>query len=188
MIRVAILASTPERARDLAELFAEDDLLDITDAVHANEADVVLVLGPARQQIAGSGPPAVIVTDRPAEEDQWGNRIRAWLPLHASAEEIRAAILAAANDLVVLTPAQARRWLPAGSAENEAVFVEALTPRELQVLRMLADGLGNKEIAAQLGISEHTAKFHVAQILAKLGAHSRTEAVAFGMRRGLVPI
>jgi DNA-binding CsgD family transcriptional regulator len=58
----------------------------------------------------------------------------------------------------------------------------------LEVLRMLADGLGNKEIADRLGISDHTAKFHVAQILAKFGAGSRAEAVAIGMRRGLVPV
>lgn len=68
------------------------------------------------------------------------------------------------------------------------IVVEALTPRELQVLRMMADGLANEEIAAQLGISDHTAKFHVAQVLAKLGASSRAEAVAAGMRSGLVPI
>ncbi len=74
------------------------------------------------------------------------------------------------------------------SSEDDPVFVEALTARELQVLRMLADGLANKEIAAQLGISDHTAKFHVAQILAKLGAGSRAEAVAAGIRSGLVPI
>lgn len=186
MIRVAIVSSIPERAHDLAELFAEDDLLDVADETHESGADVIVTLG--NVQIPSSGPPAVIVTDRPAEEGQWGGRTHAWLPLHASAEEIRAAILAAANDLVVLTPAQVKRWLPPESAENETVFVEALTPRELQVLRMLGDGLGNKEIATQLGISEHTAKFHVAQILAKLGAHSRAEAVASGMRRGLVPI
>ncbi len=53
---------------------------------------------------------------------------------------------------------------------------------------MLADGLGNKQIAGQLGISDHTVKFHVSQILAKLGAATRTEAVAIGMRRGLVPV
>ena len=53
---------------------------------------------------------------------------------------------------------------------------------------MLAEGLGNKIIAARLGISSHTAKYHVASILAKLGAGSRTEAVTIGMRRGLVTI
>jgi len=63
-----------------------------------------------------------------------------------------------------------------------------LTAREIEVLAMLAEGLGNKIIAARLGISSHTAKYHVASILAKLGAGSRTEAVTIGMRRGLVTI
>jgi DNA-binding NarL/FixJ family response regulator len=61
-----------------------------------------------------------------------------------------------------------------------------LTPREQEVLRMLARGLANKEIAARLNISEHTVKFHVAAILGKLGAASRTEAVALGIRHGLI--
>jgi DNA-binding NarL/FixJ family response regulator len=63
---------------------------------------------------------------------------------------------------------------------------EPLTAREVQVLRMIADGLGNKQIAWQLGISEHTVKFHVTSIMAKLHAASRTEAVAAGIRHGLV--
>jgi DNA-binding CsgD family transcriptional regulator len=66
--------------------------------------------------------------------------------------------------------------------------IRDLTAREIEVLGMLAEGLGNKAIAARLGISTHTAKFHVASILAKLGAGSRTEAVTMGMRRGLVVI
>ncbi|MGH9608128.1 MAG: response regulator transcription factor [Bryobacteraceae bacterium] len=185
MIRVAIVAAAG-RANPLAEYFAEDDLLEVVDAVSV--ADIMLVMGSAWEKIPKHGPPAVLVTDRPAEQGQLGQQIRAWLPLNSSAEEIRAAILASANDLVVLTSAQAGQWLRAEAAESENIFVEALTQRELQVLRMMADGLGNKEIALHLGISEHTAKFHVAQILAKLGAASRTEAVALGMRRGLVPI
>ena len=63
-----------------------------------------------------------------------------------------------------------------------------LSPRELEVLRLMALGLGNKLIAHELGISAHTAKFHVAAVFSKLGVHSRTEAVALGMRRGLVPL
>jgi len=66
--------------------------------------------------------------------------------------------------------------------------VEELTARERQVLRLLGDGLGNKEIAARLAISEHTAKFHISSILGKLSAASRTEAVSQGIRRGLIPI
>jgi DNA-binding NarL/FixJ family response regulator len=62
----------------------------------------------------------------------------------------------------------------------------ALTARELEVLRMMAEGAANKIIAWKLGISEHTVKFHVAAILARLGASSRTEAVTTAIRKGLV--
>ncbi len=151
-------------------------------------ADAILAAGLPRHQIPRSGPPVVVVADRPVQQAAFEREIRAWLPADSSAAELAAALLAVANDLIVLTPDQARRWLRPPPEENEHIPVEALTPRELQVLRTLADGLGNKEIAQQLGISEHTAKFHVAQILAKLGANSRAEAVAVGMRRGLVPI
>lgn len=65
---------------------------------------------------------------------------------------------------------------------------EQLTARELEVLRLMAEGLGNKIIANELGISTHTVKFHVAAIFTKLDVHSRTEAVAAGIRNGLVPL
>jgi len=64
----------------------------------------------------------------------------------------------------------------------------ALSARELDVLRLVARGLGNKEIAAELGITTHTVKFHLAAVLEKLGVRSRTEAVSLGVRRGLVPL
>ena len=64
----------------------------------------------------------------------------------------------------------------------------ALTRRELSVLRLVAHGLGNKEIASEFGISTHTVKYHLASLLAKLGVHSRTEAVTIGLRKGLVPL
>jgi DNA-binding NarL/FixJ family response regulator len=64
--------------------------------------------------------------------------------------------------------------------------VEQLTARELQVLQLLARGLANKQIALQMGISEHTVKFHVSSIYARLGVSSRTEAVRLGVQQGLV--
>lgn len=64
----------------------------------------------------------------------------------------------------------------------------ALAPRELEVLRLVAQGFGNKEVAALLGISPHTVKYHLASVLAKLGVSSRTEAVTLGIRTGLVPL
>ena len=64
----------------------------------------------------------------------------------------------------------------------------ALTPRELDVLRLVARGLGNKEIAAELDLSAHTVKYHLASVLAKLGVRSRAEAVSRGIRTGLLPL
>ena len=64
----------------------------------------------------------------------------------------------------------------------------ALTPRELDVLRLVAQGFGNKEIAAELDLSTHTVKYHLGSVLAKLGARSRTEAVTRGIRTGLLPL
>ena len=64
----------------------------------------------------------------------------------------------------------------------------ALTPRELDVLRLVAQGLGNKEIAAELDLSAHTVKYHLASVLAKLGVRFRTEAVSRGIRTGLLPL
>ena len=119
--------------------------------------------------------------------------IRAVLPNDLSPDQLVAALQAAANGLLVLHPTQVAAQVAANGfasapAQSQTLeeLAEPLTPRESEVLQMLASGLGNKEIAAKLGISEHTAKFHVASILGKLGASSRTEAVSLGIRRGLV--
>ena len=78
---------------------------------------------------------------------------------------------------------------PAEPAVNlAATDGTSLTAREREVLRLMAQGMGNKSIARELGISTHTAKFHVASVMAKLDVHSRTEAVSRGIREGLVPL
>lgn len=113
--------------------------------------------------------------------------IRAVLPRDARTEQIAAAINAAATGLVTLMPEEVASVAQVRSAAPEvSEATEALTSREREVLQMLAAGLANKEIAARLSISDHTAKFHVAAILGKLGAATRTEAVTIGIRRGLV--
>lgn len=122
-----------------------------------------------------------------------GAGVRAVLPNDISPDQLVAALEAARSGLVVFHPTQSlapvnTNGFPASSARSQALeeLAEALTPRESEVLQMLASGLGNKEIAAKLAISEHTVKFHVASILGKLGATSRTEAVSLGIRRGLI--
>jgi DNA-binding NarL/FixJ family response regulator len=76
----------------------------------------------------------------------------------------------------------------ASEAAEPMTDTPALTAREMDVLRLMAQGLGNKSIARELAISSHTAKYHVASVLSKLGAHTRAEAVSRGIRRGLVPL
>jgi two-component system, NarL family, response regulator YdfI len=114
--------------------------------------------------------------------------IRAALPGDISPDQLVAALQAVAGGLLVLHPSQVREGLPASVAPSRALdeLAEALTRRELEVLQMLASGRSNKEIATRLNISDHTVKFHVASILGKLGASTRTEAVSLGIRRGLV--
>jgi DNA-binding NarL/FixJ family response regulator len=110
------------------------------------------------------------------------------LPDEVSADQLTAALQAAAAGLVVLHPADVSTAFQAAASASQplAELPEPLTRREREVLQMLAAGLANKEIAARLNISDHTAKFHVAAILGKLGAATRAEAVAIGIRRGLV--
>lgn len=115
--------------------------------------------------------------------------VRAVLPRSAGLEEIRGAVIAAAAGLVVLHPDAIDSLLPVLPSAARALPtppIQALTPREIEVLGMLAEGLGNKTIARRLGISEHTVKFHVSSIFTKLNASSRTEAVTLGARQGLI--
>jgi DNA-binding NarL/FixJ family response regulator len=100
----------------------------------------------------------------------------------APPDRLAAAALAVAEGLVVLEP----EAMPFRTAAALDAPLEPLTPRERQVLPLLADGLSNRGIAERLGISEHTAKFHVNAILGKLGAATRAEAVALAARQGLL--
>ena len=133
----------------------------------------------------------VLLADRPEQTEfaeAFRNGIRAVLPRDISPEQLQAALRAVGAGLVVAHPSGigAVVAIPASAASDVSPLAEPLTKREREVLQMLAGGLANKEIAARLSISDHTAKFHVASILGKLGAATRAEAVAIGIRRGLV--
>jgi DNA-binding NarL/FixJ family response regulator len=122
-----------------------------------------------------------------------GLPLHAWgvLPIEASAEELQAAVRAVYEGLIVAAPALLKPMLApiqAISAPDSDPEPASLTERENQVLQLLARGLPNKQIALQLGISEHTVKFHVSAIYAKLQAANRTEAVRSGVLRGLISL
>jgi DNA-binding NarL/FixJ family response regulator len=108
-----------------------------------------------------------------------------YLPRDAAPAAIVQAIHSVTAGLVVLAPEMVPSLVAAPRPADEPP-AEALTSRELEVLALLAQGLPNKTIAHRLTISEHTVKFHVGAILAKLGAASRTEAVMLAARQGLL--
>src|SRR5437588_9550230 len=117
--------------------------------------------------------------------------VRAILSRESDPDDVLSAIYAAYDGLVLLsTPTAVSLAAVYGDQplEVEDELSEEITSRETDVLKMLAEGLVNKDIATRLGISEHTVNFHISSILDKLGASTRTEAVTLGIRRGLIPI
>lgn len=114
--------------------------------------------------------------------------VRAMLPIDATVDEIVTAIQSAAIGLGVIHPDLLDALLETLPAPRSLPVEpdQPLTNREVEVLRMLAEGLGNKAIAHRLNISEHTVKFHIGSIFSKLNATSRTEAVILGARQGLI--
>ena len=143
--------------------------------------------------IRDDAPPTVLLADHLGRAElrrALHSGVRAVLPRDATGPEIMAAIEGAAAGLIVLSSEDMDALLPADAEVVPADVIpgEALSSRELEVLAMLAEGLGNKDIAARLKISEHTVKFHVSSILGKLRATTRGEAVARGVREGLVVI
>lgn len=116
-------------------------------------------------------------------QNRHDTRPLALLPSGASAAQLRAALAAVLQGLSVREPTRpfANPWATADAGDHEP-----LTPRELEVYELVGKGLSNRDIGGVLGISAHTAKFHVGQILAKVGAATRAEAVSAGLRMGLI--
>jgi two-component system nitrate/nitrite response regulator NarL len=117
--------------------------------------------------------------------EAWAAGAQGLLLRDADAERLAAAVTAVAHGLTAFDPALVAALAPVRE-QAPVPPLEALTPRELEVLRLLAEGLSNKAIARRLEISEHTVKFHTNAILGKLGAQSRTEAVVRATRQGLI--
>jgi NarL family two-component system response regulator YdfI len=189
VIRVLIAAPSAIVRAGLESLVRSSPALELVNS----EPDVVLAdleypqeEGPPSELLATAA--LVLLVSNPSGPwtiEALRSGVRAVLPRDVSASEMIAAIEAAAAGLTVLHPSDLQALLPAQRAISTDSG-DALTPRELEVFAMLAEGAGNKTIAWKLGISEHTVKFHVASIMSKLNAASRTEAVAIGIRRGLI--
>jgi DNA-binding NarL/FixJ family response regulator len=202
-IRVAVLAAAEwVRAGLQAQLESQPDLrvvsLDAARAGSRPACDVLVVAedrdlraGGAQGGLAASGyagaPAVVCLSDDPgaaarlaaAGPPAWG-----LLGPGAGREQLAAAVRAVHRGLVVLGPPLAPGWFPPRPAGEGP----RLTPREREVLALLARGLGNKQIAWELSVSEHTVKYHVSSLYAKLGAGSRTEALRLGIERGLLSL
>ena len=208
-IRVVVAATSAVRRGRLEGMVQGDSslqvsgsasgLLGLSARVRDFQPDVVVVdlaysdpQFPSTVSSLGAGSTVVVLVDEP--NAAWVSRalrsgVHAILARDASPSEVRTAIHAANNGLVLLDAEVAQELGRVPRPDNDESMIETmeeLTPREVEVLRLLADGLGNKEVALRLGISDHTVKFHISSILAKLGAGSRTEAVTLGIRMGLI--
>jgi DNA-binding NarL/FixJ family response regulator len=202
--RVFVVAPTPFARAGLRSILESAevgaDLLVVGEADSVVElvppgADVVVVAGDdpleeAARALAEEGTQAILLL---SEDDRSVPVLREFAPRgwgmvspDAPPEELSAAIVAVIQGLVVLPRALTGRLLRGQEVVEEPS--EPLTAREREVLGLLGQGLSNKMIARDLQISEHTVKFHVSSIYAKLGAASRTEAVGLGARLGLISL
>jgi len=186
LTRIAIHSSAPLLANGVAaalssvqgwqvDLSSDSDHADVI-VLHVQDADETLALPP--------GMPAVVLgedlSSLAARAEQ-----RAWALLSPAATpaQLRTAVAAVLQGLSVREPALG---FGAACTHTAADDHEPLTPRELEVFELLGKGLSNRDIAGVLGISPHTAKYHVGQILAKVGAATRAEAVSAGLRMGII--
>ena len=194
MIRVVVAARSSVVRAGLESVVRSSSSLELAGALDwalINSAEFeadVLLMDPGDVLPEQSSQPAVLLldtSDAALVSAALRSGIRGVISREATSEEIESAIQAVHAGLVAITAGSLTELLrdirPAADA-----LAEPLSDRELEVLNLIAEGQSNKLIAHSLGISEHTVKTHVASILAKLGAGSRTEAVSQAIRRGLV--
>jgi two-component system, NarL family, nitrate/nitrite response regulator NarL len=200
-LRVLVVAAYPALRAGLVSLLASDRQLEpiasegveLGDAGSAPSAIVVDYSAGEPEEIlsvAEAFPQSALVmigADPATDGPGLSGAPVAYLPSDVDAAALTAAVRAAASGLIVLDPTVAgATGVHTHARTSEGA--ETLTAREREVLLLVAEGLPNKAIARELGISEHTAKFHVGSLLGKLGAASRTEAVTLATRRGILPV
>ena len=203
-LRMVIIADDPLARTGLGLLLMDQPSLMVVDqisgsddvlaAIDLHQPDVLLWdLGWAPEsslaQLADvAEDPLAILVLLPSEDaaaEAWAAGASGLLRRDAELDRLVAALHAVANGLAAFDSTLVAAVAPVRDASPDQL-VETLSPRELEVLRLMAEGLPNKTIALQLGISQHTVKFHVNAILGKLGVGSRTEAVVRATRLGLI--
>ena len=198
MIRVLLVAPSPALRAGLRSLLAPDARVEVVGEaarlvdfdLDENEADIV-IMSASNASFSSFGltlPDSIamlLLSDSPLPATDALRSRPAWgiLPSDASPEELLAAVHALAEGLIVGT-----RALLLPDEASAPLARGPLTERELEVLNLLSKGLANKQMAAALGISEHTIKFHVSSIYSKLNATNRTEAVRAGLRGGWIAL
>ena len=198
MIRVAIVASGMAMRVGLRQIVSSlPDLTVVAETTHVTDlppAEVLILTSIALlPRVSEEDSPAILLlSDEPSDAPQLA-KFPLWgiLPLETSESELDAAIRALSEGLCVGAPSLLGELLARPvvfDRENADLSIEILTGRELEILQLTTEGLANKQIALSLSISEHTVKFHLSSIYAKLGVTSRTEAVRAGARRGLVTL
>ncbi len=179
-LRVALDAGDPERQRRLARLLTADERVVLVDV---RDCDVRLVDLASSAVASHAGPPALVLSD---ERGVAGDRaIPGVLRRTAPQAALHAALRAVAAGLQVR---EQPRVEPRGFAAAGDDPPGVLTPREMQILAAVGEGFSNKAVARRLGISAHTVKFHLEAVFAKLEVTTRAEAVAKGLRRGLIEL
>jgi len=198
LIRVGVVAASMAMRVGLREVINNLPELMVVSAAACSEeltaeaVDVLVMVAPAVVGALENAQSVLYLTDDSSDIQELLNLdFLTWgaLPVNASEEEINIAIHALAEGLWIGAPTLMRKLFlrkPIQSLDETEASSQALTSREIEVLQLAAQGLANKQIAAQLGISEHTIKVHLSSLYAKLGISSRTEAVRSGVRRGLV--
>jgi len=197
MIRVRIESGQPLARAMIARLLAGNKEIEVLLSPNSPEPDVVIAFSDGEGEWEpildrAEGAEVILVVDDPSLQDleeAMRNGIHGVLAMDVGQEELIAALQAVAQGLAVFpSHVTDQAGQLRGSDPSPTGAPESLTSREREVLLLLADGLSNKVIADRLGISDHTVKFHVASILGKLGASSRTEAVTSAIRLGLIMI
>ena len=182
--RIVIVSSSPLLADGLAAALSCVDEWQVLVSSTPDQADVLVLHAHEPDAALPPDVPAVVLGDDLRElASRSESRALALLSPSATPAQLRAAVAAVLQGLSVREPSTA--WHPT-LANAAHVDHEPLTPRELEVYELIGKGLSNRDIGGVLGISAHTAKYHVGQILAKVGAATRAEAVSAGLRLGII--